>query len=138
MIGKTGFWRVIFTGRQGGFIAAMIAFWVVCGLSWSGFFLRPIALTITGAGMVLVRQTPLGTVDAEWMMDVTNSDGTECSARTVSIYQSKPGDTARFATPHQLLPCLGKLSVIEASWTVRIFGVPLRPVRITTIMETGQ
>ena len=135
MIGNTGFWRVIFSGREGRFIAAMLALAICYAMSWSGFFIRPVALSMTGGETVLVRKTPFGSVNADWIMDATAADGNECSAQGTAIYQPKERDTARFRTPASLLPCLGPLTVIEISWTVRILGVPMRPVRQTTILE---
>lgn len=133
---NTGFFRVVFSGREGRFIAAILLAALIYALSWSGFFIRPVEMSMTADKTVLVRKTPMGAVNADWIMDATAVDGTECSARGSAIFQAKPNNIARFATHDTIVPCLGLLTVVDTSWTVRLLGIPMRPVRLTTILET--
>jgi hypothetical protein len=132
----SGFWRVFFRGIEGRFIALLLTLALCYSLSWTGFFIVPVALTVSKDEIIFVRKTPFGTVNADWVMEATSLDGTECPpASGTSIYQPKADNTVRLVVPPVLAPCLQGAAVVEISKTVRFFGIPLRPLRITTISE---
>lgn len=132
------FLRVLFSGNQGTFVAVMLILGVIYSLSWTGFFLRPVAMTMNAEETVFVRETPLGLVNAEWMIEISQADGTECRASGLGIYQNRKDNVARVDTPLSLRRCLVGTVVLEGYWTLRVLGVPLRPVRYATILETGK
>lgn len=113
----------------------MLAIILTSAVSWSGFFIVPVAMTVDRDRIVFVRKTPFGTVNADWIFEATGLNGEECRAAGSSIYQPKKDNMAIIPTPPSLIPCLQETAVVETSRTVRIFGVPLRPVRLTTIVE---
>jgi hypothetical protein len=125
-----------FHGLQGLFIVSMIVFLIGVAVGWSGFFISPQSILITPNGTVLVRATPFGAVNADWTMEAITMDGTECpSATGSSIIQVAPNDTVRLSLPPELVPCIQPRSVVNLSFQVRFFGIALRPVYITTIVE---
>lgn len=132
---QTGFVRVFFAGWQGRFVAVMLVFFALMGLGWSGFFISVKSIDIRPTGTVLVRTVPFGTVNAEWVMEITSGEGHECqTAMGISIIQPMPNDTARLPLPAAVQPCAAPGAVAEVSYTVRFFGIPLRPVRRTVIV----
>lgn len=120
----------------------------------SSVFIKPQALIYDGRQATLRRLTPWGAIDAEWHRELyVVGTRFECHAPPIVQRVQKidgytnpetgemvAADTVSWTVGGEALDCLRAEPPIIAThtWRVLIFGViPLRPVRLTTTIETS-
>jgi len=124
-----------------------IALFVVIVVIPPQWLLNVEAVTYSGDRIVMVRETPLGGVTADWDTEVLPTDPNlpDCSASGTSYYErvrqeegAAADDTVTLAVPAALRPCLkrGGSYVIRDRWRVKLFGaIPLRRMEHTHFYE---
>ncbi|KQI68176.1 hypothetical protein AN189_12340 [Loktanella sp. 3ANDIMAR09] len=112
----------------------------------SGLFLRDISMTVDGRTVRYVRETPFGSVTAEWASEITLIDGEEfeCSSGgwRVATYQEVQGNTVTYDLGAWADKCLeaGPPYYLTTVRRVLLLGrIPLREMRtITEVQGTRQ
>ena len=117
-------------------MAFIMMAWVVVG---TDFFLRVSSVSYGPKYTTIVRDTPFGEIQADWVIEARVADPEiECPASGSALYQKKIDNTVTYQTPSQLQACLESKSqvVVVRSWSAKLFGVvPLRPTQLITIID---
>lgn len=118
-------------------IILIMALWLVLS---TDMLMRPTAIHYDDRRVTFVRETPFGDVWGVWSTEIrVTGTGEECSSgRNRAMYQVKEDSTVTYYLGPWADRCLeqGPPLVIVDTWQALLLGViPLRPVRITTVIE---
>ena len=117
-------------------LAFIMMAWVVMR---TDVFLRVSSVSYGPKYTTIVRDTPFGEIQADWVIEARVADPEiECPASGTSIYQTIPSNSVTFFTPLSLQECFASTSqvVVVQSWSAKLFGVvPLRPTQLITIID---
>lgn len=114
--------------------ALMLCLFVVWVCLPSSMFIRTVSMTVDGAAVRFIRETPFGGVRASWVSEITLANGQECNSGSwrQAYYQEQPGNLVTYELGAWAAPCIeaGPPYYMTTTRMVWLFDViPLRPDR---------
>jgi len=117
-------------------LAFIMMAWVVMR---TDVFLRVSSVSYGPKYTTIVRDTPFGEIQADWVIEARVAEPQiECPASGSALYQKKIDNTVTYQTPLSLQECFASKSqvIVVQSWSAKLFGVvPLRPTQLITIID---
>lgn len=117
--------------------AFLLAMWVATP---SSVFYNPTEIKLDGETITLMRDTPYGQVQINWIGEITlvNQDNFECAGYGKRIAQTEETNMVTAKIGSWAIPCIaaGAPFVLRYEYQVMLGGIiPLRPVGITVQLD---